>query len=127
VSPAAFISLVLFAVLAAVIIQGPLGLKSAFNGDNLASTSSSTSTFQQNGAGSLSLTGLLEILSAKLPGFPGSSSTDAQSIGNTFIQTGSGSIPQMAGQGSSSNKDGHSQWNWFSNPCACYEACLFPH
>lgn len=118
VSPAAFISMVLFAVLAAVIIQGPLGLKSAFSGDNPASNGSGASTLKHANSGSLSLTGLLEILSAKLPGFPGALGTAVQTQDNPYHQAVSGPIPLMVGQGSTSNKDGHSQWNWFANPCA---------
>lgn len=111
VSPAAFVSLLLFAILAAVIIQGPLGLKSAFSGESTAALSGQSYT------SSLSLTGLLEILSAKLPGFPGASATAIPEHGGVYRHSESGPIPQMAGQGSSSSKDGHSQWNWFANPC----------
>lgn len=116
VSPAAFISLVLFAVLSAVIIQGPLGLKAAFNGENPVSLSGG-SPLGQAEPGSLSLTGLLEVMSAKLPGFPGLTRTDGSVHGNSNYQARSDPVPQMAGQGSSSNKDGHSQWNWYAKPC----------
>lgn len=112
VSPAAFVSLLLFALLAAVIIQGPLGLRSAFSGESPASVAGHSHT------GSISLTGLLEILSAKLPGFSGATATASPVHGDMYTHSSFGPLPQMAGQGSSSNKDGHSQWNWFANPRA---------
>lgn len=112
VSPAAFISLIAFALLAAVIIQGPLGLKAAFSGQD--PTGSSGGTASSYNPASLSLTGLLDILSARLSTFPHGSASNANLHTNTNM---AGVVPQMAGQGSNSDNNGHSQWNWYANPC----------
>ncbi|KAJ9116319.1 hypothetical protein QFC22_004759 [Naganishia vaughanmartiniae] len=111
VSPAAFISLIAFAILAAVIIQGPLGLKAAFSGQD-AISSRGEGASSSTGA-SLGLSGLLDILSARLPTFPSGSAHSTNSYSNNGMP---GVVPQMAGQGSSSDKNGHSQWNWYANP-----------
>lgn len=105
VSPAAFISLVSFALLAAVIIQGPLGLKSAFT--------SSPSAEGSSHASGLSLTSLLDLISIKLPG--GQGSTDDGRL-RSEAQSTFNHLPQMAGQGSRNKKGEQDQWSWFVNP-----------
>jgi hypothetical protein len=104
VSPAAFISLISFALLAAVIIQGPLGLKSAFTG--------SPSIEGSSQASGVSLTSLLDLLSARLPrGLGPTRDEDFPSgVPNSF-----NNLPQMAGQGSRNTKGEHDQWSWFAN------------
>jgi hypothetical protein len=104
VSPAAFISLISFALLAAVIIQGPLGLKSAFTG--------SPSVEGSSQASGLSLTSLLDLLSAKLPGGLGSTRDEGL---RSEVPNSSNNLPQMAGQGSRNNQGEHDQWSWFVN------------
>lgn len=100
ITPAAFISLVCFALLAAVIIQGPLGLSSAFAGEetSLQPTARSSDT----GSKLLSTFKLLEVL-----GMGGSQR-------ETTAPSDNGS--KLGGQHNVVGPGGASSSNWFISP-----------
>jgi hypothetical protein len=98
VSPSAFICLFTFALLAVVLIQGPLGISATFASPMPLKLASSPA--------------LMDIIGKAL----GSAVPDNAQVLKVQASTSSPPTPQMGGQGQSSGPEGSSQWHWFANP-----------
>ena len=100
ISPAAFISLFCFALLAIVIVQGPLGLAQAFTGQDMnvqAESTNARNTGQRPGVGQVQA--LLDILQLHPPSRPSASTGGEQ--------------PRIGGQHQAVGPNGAASSSWF--------------
>ncbi len=105
ISPAAFVTLFTFVLLAAILIQGPLGIGSVFNSPMPLGFGAPSAA----NVGQSPMPSLMNTL-AKALGTPQAQTQAQAGLASPPI------APQMGGQGQKAGPAGTEQWHWFANP-----------